>query len=306
MLSPGDELKEKLQRNKQEHLLQFLDELQKDLDDEQGRSKAQALLDDLAQIDFDEVSEYYARLKQEDGRGLDNKLDMQPIPSELKGSSSSSSSNASIDKYREAGLAAIAAGQVAVLLLAGGQGTRLGVTYPKGMYSVGLPSAKTLYQLQAERLLKVQELAAGAAAANNTAAAIPCWYIMTSEHTKELTERFFAEHGHFGVGAHNVHIFEQFMLPCLSGGGEGGGRILLDEKWKVSKSPDGNGGLYKALHKRGVLADMRARGVKYVHVYGVDNILIRMADPVFIGFCLHKQADCAAKVHNSLHFFLLT
>lgn len=212
---------------------------------------------------------------------------LEPVPADKFGSVARSSKD-ELAAYRKAGLEAIARGEVAALLLAGGQGTRLGVPYPKGMYDVGLPSGKTLYNLQAERLIRLEELSEQATGKRGS---IP-WYIMTSEHTKEPTLEYFNKNGFFGLNSDNLVVFEQNMMPSFTFDG----KIILEKKHRLALSPDGNGGLYNVLYKRSILEDMKKRGIKFIHVYCVDNILVKIADPTFIGFCLSKGADCAAKV----------
>uniref|UniRef100_A0A182W9T2 UDP-N-acetylglucosamine diphosphorylase n=1 Tax=Anopheles minimus TaxID=112268 RepID=A0A182W9T2_9DIPT len=189
-----------------------------------------------------------------------------------------------LEDLRQAGLEEIRQGRVGVILLAGGQGTRLGSTAPKGTYDVKLPSGKSLFQLQAERIRKLQQLAGGDARIN--------WYIMTSDHTHTETLAFFEEHHYFGLPADQIRLFRQRSVPCV----DFEGRILLDEKWKMATAPDGNGGIFRALKYEGLLSQMERAGVKYLHVHSVDNILIKVADPVFIGYCVRKNADCGVKV----------
>uniref|UniRef100_A0A6A7G6X7 UDP-N-acetylglucosamine diphosphorylase n=2 Tax=Hirondellea gigas TaxID=1518452 RepID=A0A6A7G6X7_9CRUS len=280
-ISNNSGLMYRLQEFGQEHLLDHQDKL--------SDAQRKAFQSELNELDLSEVCGYYKRTTASINESAEEKLDerMQPIPASLHGAVTRTPLEL-METYEEQGLRAVSEGRVAVLLLAGGQGTRLGVSYPKGMYDVSLPSHKTLYQIQAERLVKLQELGAKMHGKNG---AIP-WYIMTSEHTKEPTMEFFAKHNYFGLDKENLVVFEQGMLPCFTFEG----KIILEAPGKLARAPDGNGGLYRALRCQNILDDMERRGVQYIHVYCVDNILVKMADPIFMGYCINKQADCGAKV----------
>ncbi|EEE68229.1 hypothetical protein OsJ_26413 [Oryza sativa Japonica Group] len=194
------------------------------------------------------------------------------------------------DKQRwwKRGLKAISEGKLAVVLLAGGQGTRLGSSDPKGCFSIGLPSGKSLFQLQAERILCIQKLAAQSTDGTPQIH----WYIMTSPFTDEATRKFFESHRYFGLEPDQVTFFQQGTIPCVSADG----RFIMETPYKVARAPDGNGGVYAALKSQRLLDDMAGRGVKYVDCYGVDNVLVRVADPTFLGYFIDKGVSAAAKV----------
>ena len=150
---------------------------------------------------------------------------LEPLPDSATASILDSASQ-DIEQWYDAGLDLVAKGEVAVILMAGGQGTRLGSSAPKGCFNIGLPSGKSLFQIQAERIGKVQQLAEKKSGKKNIV--VP-WYVMTSGPTRRPTEQFFQEHNYFGLGKDDVVIFEQGVLPCISNEG----KILLESKSKV-------------------------------------------------------------------------
>ncbi|KAF9978208.1 UDP-N-acetylglucosamine pyrophosphorylase [Actinomortierella ambigua] len=150
--------------------------------------------------------------------------------------------------------------------------------------------------IQAERILKLQQLATELLAKDTgrpqpKTIVVP-WIIMTSQATRKETERFLKDNAYFGLDPQHVIFFDQGVVPCF----DSNGKFLLHNKHLLATAPNGNGGLYWALHKEGVLDELERRGVQYVHSFSVDNILTKIADPVAIGYAIQTQADVMAKV----------
>jgi UDP-N-acetylglucosamine/UDP-N-acetylgalactosamine diphosphorylase len=191
------------------------------------------------------------------------------------------------------------------VLMAGGQGTRLGSSAPKGCFDIGLPSKKSLFQLQGERIRKAEMLAAKKQGKEAGSVTVP-WYVMTSGPTRGPTQEFFEKNNYFGLKKENVVVFEQGVLPCISNEG----KILLESKSKVAVAPDGNGGLYQALIQSGVVADMGKRGIQHIHAYCVDNCLVGLilqknGKPDVVEYSEISSEDAEAKDskdHNLLKF----
>ncbi len=192
-------------------------------------------------------------------------------------------------KLFDAGLELISESKVGVLLLAGGQGTRLSATAPKGMFIIEtLKSQKSLFQIQAEKLKKLIHLAEEKF---HKKCILP-WYIMTSPFTYDETKEYFEQNKYFGLDSSHVLFFNQDKMPCLTLDG----KIILESKSKVASGPNGNGGVYQALERNGILDHMKQHGIEHIHSYCVDNILVKLADPVFIAHCALKKVDFGTKV----------
>jgi UDP-N-acetylglucosamine pyrophosphorylase len=254
----------------QDHLLRFWDDLP---EPERERLAGQVL-----SVDFGQVATMYRDLvKGQAGQAAAPSETITPLRAKPWDGFSISERAA----YANTGMRALREGKVAAFLVAGGQGTRLGHNGPKGVFDIGLPSRKSLFQLQAERILRLSR---------QSGKAIP-WYIMTSEENHAETTAFFKERRFFGLPERDVFFFKQGELPVV----DDEGKVLLAAKGRLAMGPNGNGGCFLALSQSGALDDMKRRGVEQVFFYGVDNALVRVCDPHFIGFALAESHPAASK-----------
>ena len=186
------------------------------------------------------------------------------------------------ERFLKLGLEAIRAGKVGAVLLAGGQGTRLGLDKPKGTLNIGVDRELYLFEQLFRNLMDVTEQAE---------AYVPM-YIMTSNINHDDTVNFFEEHAYFGYPKDYVKFFVQEMVPAC----DYDGHVYMESDTEVAMSPNGNGGWFGSMVKAGLLEDIHARGIEWINVFAVDNCLQRIADPLFIGATIDSGCESGAKV----------
>ncbi len=182
---------------------------------------------------------------------------------------------------RRLGLEALAAGRVAVVTLAGGQASRLGFEGPKGAFPLGPISGASLFQILAARLRRAGEV---------VGRPIP-WVLLTGPDNDAATRAFFARHADFGLAPGQVRFVRQGTLPALSPEGD----FLLAAPDRLFRNPDGHGGLYRALEGSGAHEALAAAGVDLLFTCQVDNALVPLVDPVFLGHHLRTGARITSK-----------
>lgn len=234
----------------------------------------QQLEDDISSQDFALLSE----LMKTVGKPLQAPSgELSPMPFRM------ASEDPRRELWLQTGEALLSQGQAAAFLVAGGQGSRLGFEGPKGAYDVGLPSHKSIFQLQAERLLNLER---------RFGRPVP-WCVMTSPLNHEDTVAHFEAHGYFGLRPEMIRFFPQGLVCAM----DTQGKALRESISRLALVPDGNGGCFRALAKSGSLEWLSGLGVRYVFLYGVDNILAKVCDPVFLGALASQgRTPAASKV----------
>ncbi len=268
----SERVRRQLKEHHQEHLLTFWPEL--------GPQERQELLSQIRELDLTKIDDWVEHLvKGTPARPLATQ-NFEPAPSY----SPEPRNSAQRRKYREAielGEKLISQGKVAALTVAGGQGTRLGFDGPKGNFPISPVRHKTLFRIFAETIQAV---------AQRYGATCP-WYVMTSPMNHTQTVGIFQAENHYGLDAKDVFIFQQGTLPNFAFDG----RILLEDKARIARSPDGHGGCIRALTRSGALADMNRRGVEFISYWQVDNPLVKLFDPLFIGLHALAGAEMSSK-----------
>jgi UDP-N-acetylglucosamine/UDP-N-acetylgalactosamine diphosphorylase len=266
-----ENLKRQLKKHNQTHLMALFSQL--------NTAQKQNLLTQIQELDFSKIDDWVNNFVR--------KSTPAAIPANLVPPRSYSPRPSTLEQKRkyskaiELGKKLISAGKVAAFVVAGGQGTRLGFDGPKGNFPISPVKNKTPFQIFAETI----------AAASKKYQTVCPWYIMTSPLNHAQTVEIFRSNDYYGLSKENVFIFQQGTLPNL----DFEGRIILADKANIACSPDGHGGSLKALYKSGAIADMKKRSVEYISYWQIDNLLVNIFDPLFIGLHSLDAAEMSSK-----------
>lgn len=234
----------------------------------------QELAEQIERIDFEKINNLYESTKEE--VSFENDV-IEPIAYIEK----SKLNNEELKKYLTLGEDAIKAGKYSVVTMAGGQGTRLGHSGPKGTFDIGLDSHKSIFEILADNIKEESE---------KYNIMIP-WYIMTSKENNAQTEEFFKENNYFGYNKDYIRFFEQGKLPMC----DENGKILVNEKGIIKEASDGHGGIFQSMKVGNITSDMKEKGVEWAFIGPVDNVLVKMVDPVLLGIMIDKKVQAGGK-----------
>lgn len=249
----------------QEHILKFYNEL--------TIKERKILFNQIESIDFSILD----NLKHKDTKLQINTTNIKPISA-----ITIDDINKNKSSYLSIGKNILQQGKVAAILLAGGQGTRLGFDKPKGMYNIGITKELFIFECLINNLIKNT---------SNITQKVPL-YIMTSTHNNVETIQFFKNHNFFNYGEENIRFFIQNMNPCT----DYNGKLLMSSKYQIAMSPNGNGGWFDSLIKANMLQELKDKGVEWLNVFSVDNVLQQIADPIFIGATVQSKLQMGSKV----------
>lgn len=269
-----DQLLARLKPLGQEHLLRFWPQL-----DASGRQRLAA---ELAALDFGFLAKYQSQLAEEGAEASSARAARASAPPAIE--AGVGSSRCTTAQARERGEAALRAGEVGMVLVAGGQGSRLGFEHPKGLFPIGPVSRRTLFEVIVDRLKAVSA---------RYGQSIPL-YVMTSAATTAETEAYFDRHQFFGLSRGvELQCFEQGMLPAVDAETL---QVLLAERDQVALAPDGHGGMLAALARVVTFATLRQRGIKTLFYGQIDNPLLSVCDAEFIGYHLLAGSELTTQV----------
>ena len=258
---------DKLKEYGQNHIVNILEKL--------DETKKQELIEQINKIDFHQMMELYQNTKKEI-EFKESKI--KPVPY-LDKAKLTKEQREEFDKLGEE---VVKNNQYAVVTMAGGQGTRLGHTGPKGTFKLDVyGKGKYLFEILADNL---QE-------ANKKYGVVINWYIMTSKENNADTVEFLEKNNYFGYDKNKVIIFKQSELPLV----DTEGKFLINKEYKIKEASDGIGGTYSSLRASGCLADMKEKGIKWVFIGSVDNALLKMIDVTLLGMAVKKGVQIASK-----------
>lgn len=266
MVQNLEKAKDILKKYHQEHLLAFYDELN-------NKEKAY-LLNQICSINFEQILNLYEASKIDEV--LPSNL-IEPLPYNIK-------REIPKDKfalYENIGIDAIKRGKFAVVTMAGGQGTRLGYKGPKGIFELDITPKKSLFEILCDTLKD---------ACAKSKVVIP-WYIMTSTYNDEATRKFFEEKNFFGYPKKYIKFFKQSQLPLI----DINGNLILEELYKVKEASNGNGDVFSSMKSEGILKDIAKKRIEWISFSGVDNVILEIVDPVFLGLTISNNKLTASK-----------
>lgn len=265
-MNKQEQAEKKLEKYNQQQIMPEIEKLNKE--------EKQNIFEQIVKLDIGEANKIYEETRK---KVKEEKVEITPINYIDKEKISSDEK----EELQRIGEKIIKSNQYAVVTMAGGQGTRLGFNGPKGTFKLDLePKGKYIFEILADNLKKSKEL-------YNV---LPQWYIMTSEQNNSETKDFFEKHNYFEYEKEKVHFFAQEELPMMTEDGK-----IVIENNRIKTGSNGNGGVYSAMKKGGVIEDMKKKKIKWIYICGVDNIMVKPIDTIFLGLTAKNNMPVASK-----------